>query len=45
MICLDCGAEFDEMDQTRSDYRDGKCPCCGGEDIREGKDAEGSKQS
>jgi predicted Zn-ribbon and HTH transcriptional regulator len=34
MICLDCGAEFDEMDQTRSDYRDGKCPSCSGEDIK-----------
>jgi predicted nucleic acid-binding Zn-ribbon protein len=32
--CLACGAEFSEMDQTRSDYRDGKCPSCGYEDIK-----------
>ena len=35
MICLDCGAEFDEMDQTRSEARDGQCPECGSEDIQE----------
>lgn len=38
MICEDCGAEFTEMEQTRSDYRDGKCPYCGSERIRETSD-------
>jgi predicted nucleic acid-binding Zn-ribbon protein len=32
--CLACGTIFDETDQTRSDYRDGKCPLCGYEDIK-----------
>ena len=34
MTCCDCGAEFTEMEQTCSDYRDGRCPYCGGEDIK-----------
>jgi len=33
--CLDCGAEFNEQDQTAHQYDNGICPCCGGEDIRE----------
>ena len=41
MICLDCGAKFDEMDQTRSEYWDGRCPRCGSEEINEdGEDSD-----
>jgi len=29
-----CGEVFDEMDQTRSDHRDGKCPRCSNDDIK-----------
>lgn len=36
--CLDCGARFSEMEQTRSKYRDGQCPECHGEDIKEEND-------
>jgi predicted nucleic acid-binding Zn-ribbon protein len=32
--CLACGTIFDESEQTRSDYRDGKCPSCGYDDIK-----------
>jgi len=45
MICLDCGAEFTEQEQTRSDYRDSKCPYCGGEDIKEGTDGSDNEAS
>ena len=45
MICLDCGAEFSELDQTRSDYRDGKCPYCASERIKEEQGGESSKSS
>jgi len=33
-----CGEVFDEMEQTRSEYRDGKCPRCGSDDIKEKED-------
>jgi len=29
-----CGEVFDEMEQTRSAHRDGKCPRCGSDDIK-----------
>jgi len=45
MICLDCGAKFSELDQTRSDYRDGKCPYCGGEDMKEDNDGSNDEAS
>ncbi len=35
MICQDCGAEFTEMEQTNQEYRNGQCPECKGEDIKE----------
>jgi len=38
MICLDCGADFTEMDQTNQEYRNGQCPECRGEDIKEKTD-------
>jgi len=45
MICLDCKAEFTELDQTRSDYRDGKCPYCASERIKEGPDGSNNETS
>ena len=33
--CQDCESRFSEMEQTRSEYRDGQCPSCGSEDIKE----------
>lgn len=35
MICLDCGAEFTDMEQTNQEYRNGQCPECKGENIKE----------
>lgn len=35
MICKSCGAKFDEIDQTRSEYKAGQCPICHSEDIKE----------
>jgi predicted nucleic acid-binding Zn-ribbon protein len=32
--CLACGSKFTEMEQTRSEYRNGQCPSCGYEDIK-----------
>jgi DNA-directed RNA polymerase subunit RPC12/RpoP len=32
--CEDCQAEFDEMDQTNHEYKNGICPCCGHNDIK-----------
>jgi Zn finger protein HypA/HybF involved in hydrogenase expression len=33
--CQDCLTTFHETDQTRSEQRDGKCPSCGSEDLKE----------
>ena len=43
MVCLDCGAEFDEMEQTNQEYRNGQCPGCKGENIEETDNGEGCK--
>lgn len=32
--CIACGAKFTEMEQTRSEYRNGQCPVCGYDDIK-----------
>ncbi len=32
--CLDCGAGFNEMDQTNHEHKNGICPCCGNYDIK-----------
>jgi len=32
--CLDCGAHFDESQQTDYEYKNGICPICGGDDIK-----------
>jgi len=32
-LCRDCDAKFSEMEQTKSQYDDGCCPYCGGNDI------------
>jgi DNA-directed RNA polymerase subunit RPC12/RpoP len=37
-ICQDCENRFSEMEQNRSDHRDGLCPFCGSEDIRDEED-------
>lgn len=34
-ICKDCKNRFSAMEQTISDHRDGLCPFCGSEDIKE----------
>lgn len=34
-ICQDCEARFSSMEQTISDHRNGLCPFCGSEDIKE----------
>lgn len=34
MICIDCGCEFDETDQTLSEQKFGQCPACLSERIR-----------
>jgi DNA-directed RNA polymerase subunit RPC12/RpoP len=36
--CEDCEAEFNEMEQTRSEYEAGQCPCCHSERIKEVND-------
>jgi DNA-directed RNA polymerase subunit RPC12/RpoP len=33
--CEDCGAKFHETDQTHSEQRDGQCPSCRSERIKE----------
>ena len=33
--CLACGTKFHETDQTRSEQRDGRCPSCGYDDLKE----------
>jgi len=33
--CLACGTTFHETDQTNQEYRNGQCPSCGYEDLRE----------
>lgn len=33
--CRDCETKFSEMDQTNQEYRNGQCPSCGSEDIKE----------
>ena len=38
--CLACGSTFHETDQTRSEQRDGLCPSCGYEDLKEVKPLE-----
>jgi len=35
MICENCGARFTQMEQTNQEHRNGQCPACGGEDIKE----------
>jgi len=35
MICLDCEAEFSEMEQTQSEYKAGQCPEWHSENIKE----------
>jgi len=37
-ICQDCENRFSQMEQTRSEYRDGQCPACGGEEFKEVED-------
>ena len=32
--CLSCDAQFDEMEQTKHEYKNGACPCCGNYDIK-----------
>lgn len=32
--CLACGTRFTEMQQTRSEHRNGQCPSCGYKGIR-----------
>jgi DNA-directed RNA polymerase subunit RPC12/RpoP len=34
-ICLDCNHHFHSTDQNRSQQRDGQCPTCGSENIKE----------
>ena len=38
--CLACDSAFHETDQTRSEQRDGLCPSCGDEDLKEVKPLE-----
>ena len=38
--CLACDSTFHETDQTRSEQRDGLCPSCGNEDLKEVKPLE-----
>ena len=38
--CLACDSTFHETDQTRSEQRDGLCPSCGYEDLKEVKPLE-----
>ncbi len=32
--CLSCGAHFSEMEQTRNQYKNNQCPCCGDENLK-----------
>ena len=38
--CLACDSTFHETDQTRSEQRNGLCPSCGYEDLKEVKPLE-----
>ena len=38
--CLACDSTFHETDQTRSEQRDGLCPSCANEDLKEVKPLE-----
>jgi putative FmdB family regulatory protein len=33
--CQDCGTKFSDMEQTNQEYRNGQCPSCGHEDLKE----------
>ena len=33
--CLACGTTFHETDQTNQEQRNGQCPSCGYEDLKE----------
>jgi len=43
--CQDCESRFSEMEQTRSEYRDGQCPSCGHEDLKEVNDDRASNET
>ena len=32
-FCIDCHSQFNEMEQTNHEHKNGICPRCGGEDL------------
>ena len=33
--CLACGTKFTDMEQTNQEYRNGQCPSCGYDELKE----------